>query len=251
MKDSKKRFTERVEDYIKYRPGYPEECIDYLVSEVGLRQDSVVADVGSGTGILSSLLLPVVQTVYAVEPNLEMRIAAENQLSGNSHFLSVTGSSTDTGLPDNSVDFITAAQAFHWFPIQETLKEFKRIGKESCNMVLIWNSRKKDTDFLEKYDKILMKYANDYQTVNHQNLTDEKLSACYNGKMTKKTFSNYQKLNWDGVKGRLLSSSYCPKEGEKNYEPLMSAMKELFDGHIENGIVTLTYDTELYWGSII
>lgn len=250
MKDSKTRFSDRVEDYIKYRPGYPDECIDYLVSVIGVNRDSVVVDVGSGTGILTSLLLPQVQKIYAVEPNAEMRTAAERQLSKYHNFISVAGSCTETGLPESSIDFITAAQAFHWFPIPETLKEFKRIGKDSCKMILIWNNRKRDTEFLEGYDDLLLKYANDYKTVNHQNLTDETLGACFRGPMTKKVFANFQRFDFDGLKGRLLSSSYCPKEGEKNYEPLMSAMRKLFDQHAENGYITINYDTEVYWGNI-
>ena len=250
MSDSTKRFSNRVSDYIKYRPSYPKECIDYLQHEIGLAGNSVVADVGSGTGIFTSLLLPIAGKVYAVEPNKEMRLAAEELLKSYPNFVSVNGSSTATALKENSVDIITAAQAFHWFDIPATLQEFRRIGKVGSKLVLIWNNRKLNTPFLAEYDHLLKQYANDYNEVNHQNLTDELLRGCFAGEMTKVSFPNHQNFDFEGLKGRMLSSSYCPKPNEPNYKPLMTATENAFNKFAVGGKVTFRYDTEIYWGEI-
>jgi ubiquinone/menaquinone biosynthesis C-methylase UbiE len=232
MKDNTKRFSDRVENYIKYRPDYPKDFVQYLFNNVGMCENSTVADIGSGTGILTELLVDKVKTIYAVEPNKEMRLASENSLHKNKNYISINGTAENTSLNDNSVEYITAAQAFHWFDIEKTLKEFNRISKANGILILVWNNRTNDTDFLKRYEEILKLYANDYNEVNHSNLTENQLSKCFYSEMSSAYFKNYQDFNLNGVIGRLLSSSYCPLPGTEKYSILEKEITSAF-GFVE------------------
>lgn len=113
MADPTKRFSDRADVYAKYRPAYPPACIDFLTKQFLLTENSVVADIGSGTGLLSGLLIKKGCTVIGVEPNNDMRAQAEKELS-NDRFVSVDGTAESTHINDSSVDLVTVAQAFHW-----------------------------------------------------------------------------------------------------------------------------------------
>ena len=156
--DPKKRFSSRVENYIKYRPNYPSKIIDFFIDNKLLSKKSVVADIGSGTGILSELFLKNGNKVYGVEPNNEMRKAAEIFLQKYPNFISIDGSAEETRLQEESVDLITAGQAFHWFNTKEAKKEFKRILKSDGSVTLIWNNRRlakryRDSRHLSRLDR--------------------------------------------------------------------------------------------------
>ncbi|MCP4237459.1 MAG: class I SAM-dependent methyltransferase, partial [Aestuariibacter sp.] len=179
MANSTERFSDRVDNYIKYRPSYPDAVIDTLVSQCKLTPQSIVADVGSGTGIFSGLLLKHNIQVMAVEPNDSMRKAAENLLASSTGFSSIAGQSEQTNLADASVDLITAAQAFHWFDRELTQREFSRILKPAGHVALIWNQRKSNTPFLKEYDDMLSVYATDYNSVNHMNIADTDIEEFY------------------------------------------------------------------------
>lgn len=245
-----KRFSDRVENYVKYRPGYPADIISYLKNEIELSDSMIVADIGSGTGIFSKFLLPYVKTVYAVEPNKEMREAAEKILNGNSNFFSVEGISVNTNLPDNHFDVVVAAQAFHWFDVPKTKIEFQRILKRNGNVILVWNSRKSGlVPFLDDYEKMLIDYATDYISVNHKNI-DEKVFKNFFSTYRKVVFDNYQEFDLDGFKGRLLSCSYAPLPDHPNYNPIMKRLEEIFEKHQIKGKVRFDYETELYLGKL-
>ena len=178
--DSTQRFTDRVEAYIHYRPGYPDALIDLLHSEIGLSEESVVADLGSGTGISSALFLQYGMTVYGVEPNDAMREAAERTLDGYEHFHSVAGTAETTGLSANSVDAVIAGQAFHWFDRERARREFLRILKPQGHVVLFWNSRRTaGSPFLEAYEGLLQRFGTDYNQINHQNIDDKVIAEFF------------------------------------------------------------------------
>ena len=178
--DPTERFSSRVENYIKYRPNYPQAVIDCLRDRCGLSSKSAVADVGSGTGIFSQLLTSTAAQVYGVEPNRDMRDAAVRLLRGQSNFISVDGTSEATTLPDHSVDIVTAAQAFHWFDRVAARREFVRILKPGGWVMLIWNDRRTDsTPFLRDYERLLQTYADDYTQVNHREISDDIIAAFY------------------------------------------------------------------------
>lgn len=248
MKDNTKRFSDRVQDYIKYRPHYPEELIPFLKENIGLNESKIIADIGSGTGISSIPFLKNRNKVFGVEPNKEMREAAEKLLSVYPNFKSIDGSSEQTNLPANSVDIVFAGQAFHWFDKTESKTEFDRIVKKNGNIVLVWNSRSVHSQFLQDYEKVLYEIIEEYKLVNHRNISDEEISQFFSPKkVNKATLENQQILDLNGLKGRLLSSSYCPKSGPV-YRKLMERIALLFNKHEKNGQIVFEYETQVYYG---
>lgn len=250
--NNKERFSNRVDSYSKYRPSYPKEAIDYLYDSVGLRSNSKIADVGSGTGIFSKLLLERGSYVIAVEPNQAMRAAAEQMLESNPRFQTISGSAESTGLPDQSVEFIVCAQAFHWFDRSAAQAEFRRILQPGGRVVLIWNSRLiKGTPFREEYDQLLHTYGTDYEKVNHKNISQTILRSFFKeGTMHEVRFKMSQEFDFESLKGRLLSSSYSPIPGHPNYDPMITELRNLFDRNNEDGIVLFDYETEIFLGEV-
>jgi ubiquinone/menaquinone biosynthesis C-methylase UbiE len=244
------RFSNRVADYIKYRPHYPYSVIGVLQSEVGFNKDWEVADIGSGTGISTKLFLDNGNTVYAVEPNKEMREAAEQLNAGNKKFISINGTAEQTTLEENSVQLIVAAQAFHWFDVKACRDEFERIGKPKAFVMLMWNERSLHSPFLNEYEEILFKLIPGYANA-HDPIEQEKdISLLLPNGFSKHTVPNGQQLTLDGLKGRLKSSSYCPTEEQEAYASLMSEVEKLFNLYSKDGQVQFDYDCNLYIGKI-
>ncbi|MFQ5601736.1 MAG: class I SAM-dependent methyltransferase [bacterium] len=250
--DPIKRFSDRVESYVKYRPGYPEEILPGLESECGLSNEHIIADIGSGTGILSEMFLKSGYTVWGVEPNYEMRAAAEKLLAKYAQFTSIDGRAESTTLQNHSVDFITAAQAFHWFQQSATYVEFLRILKPNQWVVLLWNDRKTDSaQFLQNYEILLLEYGVDYKKVDHNNIEEEFFTNFWQqGHFRQKIFENSQVLDYPALKGRLLSSSYAPAAGHPDHDSMLKQLKQLFDEFEVDGHVTIDYDTKMYFGQL-
>ncbi len=251
--DPKERFSSRVENYIKYRPGYPAELIKTLRKDCGLSADSFVADVGSGTGLLARLFLDTGCHVYGVEPNPDMRAAGERLLAQYRLFTSLDGSAEATGLPTASVDFVTAGQAFHWFDPPAAREEFRRILKPQGWVVLVWNERLLDASpFLQAYEALLQSYATDYNEVNHRNVEEDAaiIPNFFGGEYREATFANRQVFDYAGAMGRLLSSSYAPEPGHPNYEPLLAGLKRAFEQYQQDGAVIFKYITHMYYGKL-
>lgn len=241
------RFTNRVANYVKYRPSYPEAVIDFFRETLGLRTTDHIADVGSGTGIFAGLLLEQGYTVTGVEPNDGMRQAAEQQLAGYPLFTSMQGQGEATGLPGQSIDLVTVAQAFHWLDPVATKKEFLRILKPGGHIAVIWNIRQTDTPFLSAYEKLKSGFATDYTTTGRDNANN--LPAFFApAPMQVTVFPHQEQLDWDALKGQLLSASYIPLPGQARHEEMMQQLKEVFQAHASNGYVTMEYKTKVYWG---
>lgn len=252
MPDVTERFSTRVENYIKYRPQYPPEVLDTLRERCGLTPASVIADVGSGTGILSEVFLRNGNLVHGVEPNQEMREAAERLLSAYPNFHSLDARAEATALPDKSVDFVTAGQAFHWFHPAEARAEFARILKAGGWVVLVWNYRlETTTGFLQAYERLLHTYGTDYAEVQHRgNATEDAIAQFYGSPPHVAVFPNSQSFDFEGLSGRLLSSSYTPEPGHPNHEPMLQALMEIFEEHQVDGRVVFEYETRLYYGRL-
>lgn len=252
MKDSLTRFSDRVENYIKYRPGYPDEIITFLKQNIGLSESWSIADIGSGTGISAELFLKNGNRVYAVEPNQPMREAAETLLSKYPDFKSINGTAENTTLAASNIDLIVAAQAFHWFKADVTRTEFKRILKPAGKVLLIWNERKTDTTpFLIAYEDLLHEFATDYKEVNHKNIEGEKIASFFGHKnYLSAVFPNEQEFNFEGLKGRLLSSSYVPEKGQPKYELMLEKLREVYQAHQQNDNVMIEYDTKIFVGEL-
>lgn len=248
--DSTQRFSSRVQDYVRYRPGYPRALLDTLRVEAGLSADSIVADVGSGTGISTELLLRAGCRVFAVEPNDAMRAAAERRLGGEPRFHSVAGTAEATTLPEADVDLIAAGQAFHWFDPRAARAEFTRILRSDGSVALFWNVRNTEaTPFLREYEALLQEFGTDYRAVDHRNVGPERLRDFFAGGYRTFSFPNEQVLDFDGLRGRLTSSSYVPGPEHPRREPMLRELKRLFDAHQEDGVVRFVYLAELHLGS--
>ena len=250
MSNSTTRFSDRVEDYVKYRPHYPEAVLSYLQDTYQFTPSRVVADIGSGTGISTELFLQAGNRVFAVEPNLAMRNKAEVLLAGYPGFVSVDGEAEATGLPADAIDLIVAGQAFHWFDPVGTRQEFARISRPGACVALIWNERLVVSDFEKEYEDLILRHAGDYKTINHKNISDQQIGAFYHPHPFLLTsFDNEQRFDFDGLKGRLLSSSYIPKEG-KGHDDMIRELELLFARHQSAGQVRVGYETKLYTGIV-
>ncbi|MEK7950329.1 class I SAM-dependent methyltransferase [Luteolibacter soli] len=244
------RFSNRVENYIRYRPSYPQELIALLEREAKLTPESVIADIGSGTGIFSELLLKAGYAVNGVEPNPPMREAAERLLAGYPRFHSVDGSAQATTLADHGADLIVSAQAYHWFDTPEARAEFRRILKSGGKIALIWNERHLDsTPFLRDYEAMLRKFGTDYAEIRHENIGPESLKLVFPGGYEVHTFPNSQRFDYEGLEGRLLSSSYTPAPGRPGHESMLAELRRLFNEHQQDGQVSIDYDSRVYLGN--
>lgn len=246
--DPIERFSNRVENYVKYRPSYPAEVLDVFRNEMGLTPESVIADIGSGTGISTKLFLENGNTVYGVEPNAKMREAADEFLAAYPGFRSIDGTSSETTLGDASIDVVMAAQAFHWFDPVPTGREFRRILKPGGWVALMWNERQLDTTpFLVEYEKLLLKFANDYTKVRHDNINETTLGEFFQGEFHTATFANKQVLDFEGIKGRVSSSSYMPSGKDPKHSTMVKELQTLFDKHAENDRISVFYDTNVFY----
>ena len=245
------RFSSRVDAYQKYRPEYPQSLVTEIIKLGGLDGVAVIADFGSGTGIFTRHLLNAGLNVFAVEPNPEMRAAAESALTDVAGFTSVAASAEDSGLESSSIDLITAAQAFHWFNTETARQEFRRVLKPGGQLALIWNKRKISQPFHQTYDAILRELAPEYGKVNHMNLTGTDIQRFFaTDSMQRVVFDNSQQLDFAGLLGRLKSTSYCPDEKSPQYMTLATELLSLFDQFAIDGKIAFEYDTELYIGPV-
>ncbi len=249
-KNPKQRFSDRVENYTKYRPGYPSEILNLLKEKCNLISGSIIADIGSGTGIFTKFLLDNGNAVFAVEPNPEMRVEAERILRSNGQFTSNSGDAEATTLADHSVDIITCAQAFHWFDREKAKQEFHRILKPNGCLVLVWNERKTGpSQFLQLFENLLKTYSPDYGQVTHRLIDTKVLTEFYSpSTFNTATFSNSQDFNLEALKGRLLSSSYAPNAGHPNHKPMMAEIEQIFAAHNISCKVRFEYKTQVYYG---
>jgi len=251
--DSTQRFSSRVENYVRYRPGYPPQILEVLQQDCGFHPSSIIADVGSGTGLLSKVFLESGNHVFGIEPNKEMREAGERFLQGFSNFTSVTGTAETIPLHEDSVDFVTAGQAAHWFDRSLARREFLRILKPDGWVVFVWNDLCTDsTDLLREYEQLLVTYGTDYREVQRTGFeTVTEITTFFEpNPVWQKKFPHHQDFDFEGFKGRLLSSSYTPPPGHQNHEPMLTELRRLFDLHNIADKVRFEYETHMYYGRL-
>lgn len=257
------KFTRKADLYAKYRPGYPQEFINYLCNNVGLGSNSNVADIGSGTGILSKQLLDAGCRVFCVEPNDNMRQIAENNLKGYSKFLSVNGKDENSTLEKGSIDFITVAQAFHWFDLEKFRLECQRILKPAGKVVLVWNSKVEDDPATCEREKICRRYCPDFKGfaggqgtagLGYSEKSPEKPENCISffkdGDFEFREFKNNLYSDLENFIGGVLSSSYAPNKEDKDYMPFVGELTELFRKFSIDGVLVTPNVTRSYVGEV-
>jgi SAM-dependent methyltransferase len=244
-RDPTERFSDRVADYVKYRPGYPEEIVRILEREAGIAPGKTrVADIGAGTGISAELLARFGYDVTAVEPNDAMRAAIPSSIR------TVSGTAEATTLDSGAIDLAIAAQAFHWFDRTRFRKELERILAPAGTCAIVWNARRVNTPFLKEYEDVLFRLGSDYGKVRHQEIGDDEIRSFYKGPCTFRSVPNHQDFDEAGLIGRALSSSYVPKKGQPNHDALMQELTRIFRAHAADGSVRFEYDTQLWFGPI-
>jgi ubiquinone/menaquinone biosynthesis C-methylase UbiE len=242
------RFSNRVENYVKYRPSYPAAIIPFLENTFKLNKEQRLVDIGSGTGLFAELFLKSGYPVIGVEPNSEMRKAAEKKLAHYPEFISINHRAEETGLKSNSTDLITVAQAFHWMEPAATKKEFLRILKPGGHIILAWNIRLTHTPFLQAYEALKLKFGDDYQATKMVN--EETIKSFFSPmEMKVQQFENMQMLDFDALKGQLLSASYIPLPGHVAYDDMITTLARLFVQYNKNGFIKMEYETKLYYNA--
>jgi SAM-dependent methyltransferase len=249
--DGAARFSDRVADYVRYRPSYPDQLVRDLVAAGRLSSGQTVADIGSGTGLLSRLFLDAGCRVFGVEPNREMRLAGESELAGSVRFTSVDGTAEATTLPSASVRCVVAGQAFHWFDHDLARLEFNRILVPGGVVALVWNDREYDsTPFLRGYEALLVEFGTDYREVNHRNLQAGVFDRFFGvGRYEERSYPNQQRLDYPGIEGRLLSSSYTPAPGHPERAAMLARLRKLFKETEDGGQVEILYRTRVWVGT--
>lgn len=251
--DSTERFSSRVADYVRYRPDYPPALLDWLHQDIGVPTETLVADIGAGTGISTRLFLAAGHPVIAVEPNAAMREAAEQLLAPDYLRLKLAdGTAEATGLADNSVGLVAAAQAFHWFDTAAVRREWARILQPEGMALVFWNSRLLDASpFLIGYEQLLLEFGTDYTEVAERYQDDDTMRAWFGeGLRGMARLPNVQRMDYDGLRGRLLSSSYAPQPGHPRHAAMLDALQQLFDAHAVDGQIAFEYQTRAFVGTL-
>src|SRR6202453_2520653 len=251
VKNATQRFSSRVDNYVRYRPGYPGEVLDLLKKKCSLTADSVIADIASGTGIFTRVLLDNGNRVFGVEPNAEMRRAGEEVLRSDPGLTSGAGTAEATTPADHARHIVTPAQAARWFDREKARREFIRILKPGGWCVLLWNERRTDsTPFLREYEQLLLTYGTDYQEIRHERTTAEIADFFSPSPFESSALETRQEVDYGGLEGRLLSSSYTPTADDASYKPMLQELRRIFDAHQVNGQVSLDYNTLVYYGQL-
>ena len=251
VEDFTRRFTGRALFYSTSRPSYPSRILDILRTEIGFDQTYVIADIGSGTGLLSELFLTNGNRVIGVEPNDDMRLFAQNKLGKSQKFLNVKGTAENTGLESASIDLVTVGQALHWFDCEASSREFARILKANGHVCIIYNDRNHDDSFMKDYDRIVSKYARNRANV--PSLDDAYLSRFFKKrKYSRFSLPNEQFLDFEGLLGRMTSASYMPGPADdKLFAGLKEDVTHVFKEHAKLGKIRMLYDTIVFLGKIL
>jgi len=254
MNDSVSRFTRTVENYLKYRPSYPFAIVEFMQSACQLTDTSVIADVASGTGFLAEIFLKHGNQVIGVEPNTDMRAAGQQYLREYPRFMSISATAESTTLEPHSVDMITAGQAFHWFDPEKSRQEFARVLKPAGWVVLAWNIARGDTPFMSAYNQRIWHQYLEPQSdnaVTQSQAIEAGLRAWYApGMVNYHSFENSQVVDFDGLRGRILSSSYSPTPEHPRYQPMLDELEAIFHAHQINGKVSIEYECRICYGQL-
>lgn len=251
QQDSVRRFSYRAGNYDKFRPNYPEALIEYLHASTPIRSDHVIADIAAGTGIFTEQVAAWGNRVYAIEPNPYMRRIASQRLVALDRCILLEGTAESTGLPDDSIDIIVSAQAFHWFDLVRTKAEFRRVGRNSPRVAIVWNLRNTDTPFESAYETLIRRYAVDYLNVSQRKMnTVDVLSFFAPAVPEYRVFGHVDFLTHEQLRGRTCSYSFMPDGRSLLLPDMLASLATLFDTHQKGGKVRLSYKARLFVGAI-
>jgi SAM-dependent methyltransferase len=251
--DPKHVFSKLVDDYIKYRPGYPVQVLEPLIKNCGLLPSWHVADIGSGTGLLARLFLDFGCEVIGVEPNEEMRRAGEQILAGYPDFTSQPGSAEATGLANASVDLVCAGMAFHWFDTSRTRDEFRRILTPHGWVALVWHRMLTGPEpLMQAYTSLVLEYSPGWTETLRRDQPGGTLDlpGFFGGDYQRTSFSIQQFLDWKGLRGRTLSIAHVPQPDDPAHLLMLTRLQDIFKRFQNNGQVAIQYETELYYGCL-
>lgn len=250
--DATTRFSTKAEVYALARPRYPQAVVSFFEERQVIVPGSLLADLGSGTGLSAEPFLEAGYTVIGIEPNAAMRHEGDNFLKRYPQFRSVQGTSEATTLPDRSVDVVLAAQSFHWFDLDRTRVEMQRIMRSPGYFIAMWNHRNHHASDLQRgYEAILRHYCPEYHQLAELYRSPSRSASFFIHGYEDATLLNPQKLTWPLFEARILSSSYIPKPTHSDYTPFMIEMKNLFDKHAQAGEVAFDLEIWLHWGRIL
>jgi SAM-dependent methyltransferase len=248
--DSVERFSARVSNYVRFRPGYPAGVADLLRRECAPAPEALIADIGSGTGFLARTLLDGGFRVIGVEPNHDMRAAGDEILRDCAGFKSVNGTAEATTLEEASCDLAVAGQAFHWFNVERTRSEWRRILKPNCCAALIWNERSQRTDAMREVEEVIDRFATDHDGSIREGGRGRIAEFFSPAAVSAAEFPNHQEFDFDGLKGRVYSCSYIPHEDDPRSEAMVQDLRRVFDKYESGGAIRFEYRTEVYWGKL-
>jgi len=249
------KFDGKGSIYARNRPSYPQEFIDFLYADIGVNANSIVADIGSGTGKLTRLLLERGSKVFAVEPNADMRANAEADLRNYDRFFSINGKAENATLDDCSIDFVTVATAFHWFDKQAFKAECRRILKKDGKVIIVYNSRDEESDLVKCLYKVNEKYCPDFKGFTGSGMLLRHDSAgffsdFFTDDYLVKIIENNLVYNERGFVERSLSSSYALKEGDACFLEYVKELSSLFQEHSMNNELVMPNITHGYVGTV-
>jgi len=254
MDDTYRHYSRIVENYSRYRPRYPHQFMAWLSAECDLSPAHTVADIGSGTGLLAELFLQHGNYVYGVEPNVDMRVAAEQRFHTYPLFTSIAATAEATTLADNSVHMITVGNAFHWFNHDQARHEFVRILIPHGWVVLVWNlERNNGSPFAMAFEQFWQTHIDPSARFAglHERKRPDYLTHFFGpDNLKEKRLDNYQVCNFETLKGLALSFLKAPQVNEPQYPAMLDELKALFNHYQENGTVTLEYDTAIVYGQV-
>lgn len=245
------KFDQKGGIYSKARPSYPDKLFSYLTGNGYVGKATVIADIGSGTGKFTQQIGRYSEKVFAVEPNDDMRLIAEKNFADCSNIVSVNGSAENTTLSDSSVDFITVAQAFHWFDRKTFKAECRRILRKNGKVLLVWNDRDTDSNLIWENYEINRKFCPNFKgSSNGIDFGKDSFADFFDGDFEVVNFRNDLIYDKDAFISRCLSSSYAPKQGDETYNMYVNELRELFEKYSKNSVVPYPYITRCYIGNV-
>lgn len=246
---STSRFSNRAENYARFRPGYPNEIFPFIQKVMNLKSDALIVDVGAGTGLFAEPMLQQGFSVTCIEPNDDMRRVGNERLKKYPSFQSISATAEDTGLKENTVDLITVAQTFHWLDPVAAREEFRRVLNPHGKVILAWNRQRGQSEFEKRYNALRAKYR--IGEPGPVQIDPQLITKFFTPhSFETKAFPNKQLLDFEALKGQLLSKSYIPLPGHDRYDEMITDLIQLFVSYNDNGLVGIEYETVLFWGPL-